>query len=182
MKRMRLGKMAVAVACCGMMVPPSALAAEPVAAVATMPSVVDVALRPGGVLVGQVVNPQGATQAGKVVSIQYANYEVARTTTDANGVFAARGLRGGQYQILTDDGISVCRLWASDTAPPAARPAALLVSGGEVVRGQWGFSTEPVHQWVGWVQAHPYITAGAVAAAVAIPLALADDDDDPPGS
>jgi hypothetical protein len=184
MRRMSFGKMAAAVACCGMIVPPTALAVEPAAVVAQAPSVVDVALRPGGILVGQVVDPQGAARAGKVVSIQYANYEVARTTTDANGVFAARGLRGGQYQILTEDGISVCRLWAPETAPPAARPAMLLVSGGDVVRGQWGWvpGTGAMHEWVGWVKAHPFITAGAVAAAIAIPVAVADDDDDPPGS
>jgi hypothetical protein len=128
------------------------------------------------------VDQQGAAQVGKTVSIQYANYEVVRTTTDANGVFAARGLRGGQYQLLTDDGVSLCRLWAPDTAPPAAHPAVLLVSGHGVVRGQWMPGTGPLHEWVGWMKAHPYITAGVVASAIAIPLAFADDDDDPPGS
>jgi hypothetical protein len=167
-----------------MVLPPSLIAAPPAAGVPLASSVVDVALRSGGILVGQVLNPQGTPQAGKVVSIQYANYEVARTTTDANGVFAARGIRGGQYQILTEDGICMCRLWAPDTAPPGAQPAALLVSGEGVVRGQWGWvpGTGAMHQWVGWVKAHPFITASAVAAAVAVPLALADDDDDPPGS
>jgi hypothetical protein len=168
--------MVAAVACVGMILPPSATAAQPGV------STVDVALRPGGLLVGQIVDPQGAPKPGKVVSVRYANHEVVRTTSDANGVFAARGLRGGQYQLLTEDGVSVCRLWAPDTAPPAARPAALLVSGGGVVRGQWAHGTGPLHEWVGWVKAHPYITAGAVASAIAIPLALADDDDDPPGS
>jgi hypothetical protein len=184
MKQMRFGGIAAAVACCGMVLPPSAVAAPPATGVAPASGVIDVALRPGGLIVGQVVNPQGTVQAGKAVSIQYANYEVVRTTTDANGVFAARGLRGGQYQILTEDGISVCRLWAPDTAPPGAQPAALLVSGGDVVRGQWGWipGTGSMHQWVGWVKAHPYITASAVAAAIAIPVAFADDDDDPPGS
>jgi hypothetical protein len=28
------------------------------------------------------------------------------------------------------------------------------------------------------MKAHPYLTAGGIAAAIAIPLALADDDDD----
>jgi hypothetical protein len=34
-----------------------------------------------------------------------------------------------------------------------------------------------LHGSLEWVRAHPYITAGAIAAAIAIPLALADDDD-----
>jgi hypothetical protein len=188
MKRNSLGNMAAALACVAMIMPSSALAIEPAAnksdATAQASEVTaqhsDVALRPGGILVGQVVDQQGAVKPGTVVSVQYSDYEVARTTTDDNGVFAAQGLRGGQYQLVTDDGISVCRLWAPDTAPPAARPAALVVSGNRVVRGQWGGG--PMHQWIDWVKAHPYITAGVIATAIAIPLAIADDDDEPSGS
>lgn len=180
MKRMFFGKLAAAVACLGMVAPPAAYAAAPAGESHTSIGGVDVALRPGGVLVGQVVDQQGGAKANQVVSIQYANREVVRTTTDANGVFAAQGLRGGQYQILTDDGISTCRLWAANTAPPSARPAALVVADGTVVRGNWGHG--PMHQWVGWMKSHPYITAGAIAAAIAIPLALADDDDPANGS
>jgi len=173
MKNNFVGTMAAAVACLGMVLPTSAFAAEP----AFGPT--DVALRSGGLLVGQVVDQQGVAKAGAPVSIRFAEREVVHTTTDQNGVFAAQGLRGGQYQLVTDDGMSVCRLWAADTAPPAARPAALLVAGNTAVRGQWG--PGPMGSWVGWVKAHPYITAGVVAGAIAIPLAFADDDD-PPGS
>jgi hypothetical protein len=174
MRRNSVGNLAAALACWAMIMPSSALAVESTAQHA------DVALRPGGVLVGQVVDQQGAAKPGTAVSVQYSDYEVVRTTTDANGVFAAQGLRGGQYQLVTEDGISVCRLWAPDTAPPAARPAALVVTGSNVVRGQWGGG--PVHQWVDWVKAHPYITAGVIATAIAVPFAIADDDDDPAGS
>lgn len=168
MKLHGLGSLAATIACIGMVLPPSAIAATPATTTTN-----DVALRAGGLLVGQVVDQQGVAKAGTPVSIQFAGKEVAATTTDGNGVFAARGLRGGQYQILTPQGGSECRLWAADTAPPSARPAALLVSGNDVVRGQG-----PMASWVGWVKAHPYITAGTVAAAIAIPLALADDDFD----
>ena len=174
MKRKSMGNLAAALACWAMIIPSSAIAVEPTSHHA------DVALRPGGVLVGQVVDQQGAVKPDTVVSVQYSDYVVVRTTTDAHGVFAAQGLRGGQYQLVTEDGISVCRLWAPDTAPPAARPAALVVTGNNVVRGQWGGG--PMHQWIDWVKAHPYITAGVVATAIAIPLAIADDDDDPAGS
>ena len=166
MKRSSLGKMAAAVACLGMLAPPSASAASR----AELPN--DVALRSGGMLVGQVVDAQGVAKAGTTVSVRHGEHEVVRTKTDKNGVFAAQGLRGGSYQLLTDDGSSVCRLWAADTAPPAARPAALIVSGNDVVRGAYGGGM------VGWMKAHPYITAGTIAAAIAIPLAFIDDDDD----
>jgi hypothetical protein len=150
-----------------MVVPPSAFAATPVA----QPG--DVALRDGGLLVGQVVDTQGVPQAGAVVTIRQGEHEVVRTTTDQNGTFAAKGLRGGQYQLETENGISTCRLWAADTAPPAARQSALVVSGNDVVRGQFGGGGV-----LSWVRAHPYITAGIVAAAIATPLAFIDDDDE----
>ena len=170
MKRNQFQMTLAAVACLGMMVPPGALASQP----SSLGN--DVALRPGGLLVGQVVDAQGAVQASKVVSVQYGDREVARTTTDQNGVFAAQGLRGGQYQIVTDQGMSVCRLWAPDTAPPAAHQAAIVVTGQDVVRGQWGGGG-----WLNWVRSHPYITAGIIAAAIAVPLAIAADDDDDDG-
>lgn len=167
MKMKSFGTMAAAVACFGMVLPPAALASAP----AVGPT--DVALRTGGVLVGQVVDQQGVAKAGAPVLIRYGEHEVVRTTTDQNGVFAAYGLRGGQHQLLTEDGVSVCRLWAPNTAPPGAQPAILVVSGNSVVRGQWHGGP------MGWVKAHPYMTAGMVAAAIAIPIALAADDDSP---
>jgi hypothetical protein len=180
MKRNWLGTVAAAVASIGMVLPTAGLAAPAVTGND------DVALREGGVLLGQVVNQQGQAMANANVSIRYANHEVVRTTTDVNGVFAAKGLRGGQYDILTDEGIRTCRLWAADTAPPAARPAALLVSGENVVRGQgmmgyghgMGHGHGMVNGWVTWMKAHPYLTAGTVAAAIAVPLAFIDDDDE----
>jgi hypothetical protein len=159
--------MAAAAACVAMMLPTSAFAAAPVAQNG------DVALRAGGLLVGQVVDTQGVAKAGTTVSIRQGDQEVVQTTTDANGMFAAQGLRGGNYQLVTENGSTPCRLWAADTAPPAARPAALVVSGSDVVRGQYGGNG-----LIGWVKAHPYITAGIVAAAIATPLAFIDDDDD----
>jgi hypothetical protein len=178
MTRNWFGTVAAAIACMGMALPTTGMAAAPAAGSN------DVALREGGVLVGQVVNPQGAAQANAPVSIRFANHEVVRATTDKNGVFAAKGLRGGQYELATTEGISSCRLWAAETAPPAARPAALLVSGDQVVRGQ-GFMTSGqgmMTSWVGWMKAHPYITAGTVATAIAVPVAILDDDDDDSGS
>jgi hypothetical protein len=149
-----------------MALPPATFAASPIAPAN------DVALRSGGLLVGQVVDPQGAAKAGALVSIRQGEHEVVRTTTDTNGVFAAQGLRGGEYQLVTEEGSCECRFWAADTAPPNARPAALVVAGNDVVRGQYGAGG-----MIGWMKAHPYITAGTVAAAIAIPLAFIDDDD-----
>jgi hypothetical protein len=188
MKRNWFAKLAAALACFGLTLPSAGLAAPPVA------SDHDVALGTGGLLVGQVLTQQGVAKAKANVSVRYGRHEVVRTTTDENGVFAAKGLRGGQYEILTDDAVRVCRLWAPNTAPPAARSALLLISGGDVVRGQGfipggqgviagghGFiagGKNMASGWVGWMKAHPFITAGTVAVAVATPLAFLDDDDE----
>jgi len=162
-----------------MLIPPSAFAAGPIAP--TTP-ISDVALRPGGLLVGQVVDQQGVARVNMPVSIQFAGREVVSTTTDSNGVFAAKDLRGGQYQILTPGGGSVCRFWAADTAPPSARPAALVVFGDQVIRGQGVVPPPPppaggpMNSWVEWMKMHPYLVAGTVGTAIAVPLVLATDD------
>jgi hypothetical protein len=177
MKRTRFQTCLAAIACVGLVLPQGILAAQPTA------GPTDVALRSGGMLVGQVVDAQGAVQAGKLVSIQYGEQEVARTTTDANGVFAAQGLRGGQYHVVADNGDGHFRLWADNTAPPAATDSVVVVADPNVVRGQWSMpGAQYGAGWLNWVRSHPYITAGIVAAAVAIPLALADDDDGGPRS
>jgi hypothetical protein len=183
MKRNVFGNWAGALAALGMVLPSSVMAAAPVAAtpaakapLAAAPAVAvnDIALRPGGVLLGQVVDQQGVAKAGTPVTIEFAGKEVARTTTDERGVFAAQGLRGGQYKINTVEGSSECRLWAADTAPPSARPAALVVTGNDLVRGMPGEGV--FHSWKEWCMAHPYITAGTIAGAVAVPVIIADDD------
>jgi hypothetical protein len=179
MKRNSFSTLAAAVASIGLVLPTTTFGAPPVQPTRQPQPAFrtsDVALRHGGLVVGQVVNQAGAPQAGAVVAILYADREVVRTTTDKDGVFAAQGLRGGQYQLVTENGQSICRFWAVDTAPPSAQHTALIVAGENVIRGQFG---EPGHgplaDWVEWIKCHPYITAGVVAAAVAIPIALADD-------
>lgn len=172
---MRLRKLqywAALLAAVGTTLPTAALSAEPARPAA---SGVDIALSDGGLFVGQVVDAQGARLAKAEVSIRYQGKEVVRTVTDENGVFAAKGLRGGQYDVVTAEHAAPMRLWAPDTAPPSARTAALIVTGTDVVNGQYGGGGV-----LSWVQAHPLIVAGVVVAAVATPIAIAasDDDDD----
>lgn len=180
MKRNSLSSLLAAIACTGLVLPPTAFAetaAPPQQPVLAEPvfRTSDVALHQGGLLVGQVINEQGLAQPGINVSIRQANHEVVRTATDNNGVFAAQGLRGGQYQLVTERGQSLCRFWAAETAPPSAVPMASIVDGQDVVRAQFGYpGNSYVGDWVEWMKCHPYLTAGAVAAAIAIPIALSD--------
>ncbi|MCA9230061.1 MAG: carboxypeptidase regulatory-like domain-containing protein [Planctomycetales bacterium] len=168
MKMKRLNLSAALLSCLGMLVSPVA-AATP----ATAPR--DVALHEGGVLLGQVVDAQGGSVAGAPVSLYSGGKEVARTESDVAGKFAVSGLQGGVYQVASAQGQDVYRLWNAQTAPPAAQRGMMLVSNPDIVRGQGPFGGI-----ANWVSQHPIITAGAVAAAIAIPLAL--DDDDPPAT
>jgi hypothetical protein len=166
MKLRCMGSIAAAIACVGVVMPTPVFAAPRAAASVNC----DIALGSGGLLVGEVIDQQGVPKAGMPVSVQFAGQEIVRTTTDANGVFAAKGLRDGQYCLVTPQGDCHCRLWEAGAAPTLSRPAALVVLGTETVRGQHGQGG-----MVGWMRSHPYITAGTVIAAIAIPLALAND-------
>ena len=152
----------VSLAAVGFLIPTPVVAAT----TASAPAVVNVALRDGGVLVGQVVTDQGTPQPSVPVSIRSQDRELAIAKTGQEGYFAFKGLRGGVYQLVTDRGHGVYRVWSPGTAPPAAQQGALLVDGDQVVRGQEGgggfraFITNPL------------VIAGIVAAAVAIPVAI----------
>jgi hypothetical protein len=179
--RGRFGTTAAALACLAMLAPQPILAQQPVPA-ATMVEAQDVALREGGLLVGQVLNREGLAQANVPVVVHMGEHEIVRSTTDQNGVFVAQGLRGGQYTIASEQGYRVCRLWAPGTAPPSAEVNAVIVQEEAVVRGQWGYyggHHGAGHPWLHWMKKHPYVTAGVIAGAIAIPIAFADDDDGP---
>jgi hypothetical protein len=137
----------------------------------------DVALAEGGVLTGQVVTTAGKPQAMVPVSLTTGGKEIARATTDKNGQFRVASLKGGVYQVSTAGNSGVYRFWAPRTAPPSSLNGLNMVSGNQmIVRGQMGGG--PLASAGQWIAEHPIITAGAIATAIAVPLAL-DDDDDP---
>lgn len=166
---------AVWLACLGIVLPRSVFAApgadqtRPLpSATTSMPVVTDVALGEGGTLVGQVVDQQGQAVANTPVIIHQQEQEVASTATDANGQFRVSGLHGGVYQVSAAQGTAVYRLWAPQTAPPAAQASAMLVSNPGIVRGQNGGGL------VYWLT-NPWVLAGLLAAAITIPIALNND-------
>ncbi len=161
----------------------------------------DVALHAEGTLAGQLLDAQGVAIAGVEVAVGKAGKEVARVRTNKQGQFRVDGLTGGVYQVVAAGRISAYRLWAPNTAPPAAQRGLLLVSGTDVVRGQYGCGAvgcgtpvcgSPVcgsgcgggcvygrgacgGGIIGWMADHPIITTGAIATAIAVPLAVDDD-------
>ena len=142
----------------------------------------DIALQKGGVLQGQIVNAQGAPLANSRVSLFLAGKEVTRVATNKNGQFTVMGLKGGIYQVATNGHQGVYRCWAPHTAPPKATKGLFIVANSDVVRAQDCGSGVKCGSGcgggglIGWMADHPVITAGAIGAAIAIPLATDDDD------
>lgn len=129
------------------------------------PEPMDVSLDADGLLFGMVVDPQGRPVSGTAIRLRQANREVVALRADAEGRFAVLGLRGGMYEIATARSTGLYRLWAARTAPPSARPGLLIVEGGPQVRGQ---------QTMGEFLSRPWVLTGVVAAAIAIPVAVAN--------
>ena len=172
---------AAALACAGLLVPRGVLAetrlpadanSENIASQQASPRLIrDVALAQGGMLRGQLVDPNGQSLGLTEVKLVQNNRIVAATHTDAQGTFQLDGLRGGVYQVHTDLPVGVFRLWAPQTAPPAAQASVLVIDGNQTIRGQ-----KPLRgRLISWLT-NPWVIAIGVAAAIAIPLALDDED------
>lgn len=140
-----LSRVAVAAACWGAVATPTGLfAADPLPkakapkAATTKSAVSDVSLTKDGALVGKVVNAQGKTMDGAVVTLNQGTKQVARVVADEEGAFKVTQMRGGVYQIKAGDGTGTYRVWTAEAAPPSARPQALVVTDPKVVRAQGG--------------------------------------------
>ena len=118
------------------------------------PLLTDIALQPGGVLVGRVISTQGEPGKVQKILVRQGNLRVTEVTSSATGQFTVEGLRGGIYEISASEGVGSFRAWAEGTAPPSAKQYAVLIDSDEVVRGQWGWMPYPgsnlsVGQWIG---------------------------------
>jgi hypothetical protein len=131
--------------------------------------VIDVALDQGGVLRGQAVDAQGRPLVHAPLHARQQQQIVGTAVTDDNGYFAMAGLRGGVYQIEVAGSHATWRLWAARTAPPTALRAAMIVGGGDTVRGQWAGSR---YFWPA------VVLTGIIGAAIAIPIAVSNSNND----
>lgn len=142
-----LAKALAFVACAGMLSPAGLIAAPPEkesGQATAARGIMDVALASGGVFHGQLVDGQGHQIGEAVVKLVRNEKMVAETVADDQGRFEFRNVRGGAYVVQTPRGSFPVRAWSEGTAPPAARPAAVLVSNEAVMRGQIGY-LDPVN-------------------------------------
>ncbi|MDA1050458.1 MAG: carboxypeptidase-like regulatory domain-containing protein [Planctomycetota bacterium] len=147
---------------------------------AASPIIRDIALQPGGILNGQVLNEQAVAQGQAKVAVVHKGKPLTVTETDKDGRFVVTGLEPGVYELHLAQGGGAYRVWAPRTAPPAAEQGVLLVQDNRVVRGlggdigKGGAGPSKGGGHFGWL-ANPWVLGALVAAAIAIPLALDDD-------
>lgn len=150
----------------GMCVPQVAFAAT---TSRTAPGIGDLALRDGGLLLGQVVKSDGTPLPNAPISLRSNNQELAAGVTDTRGYFAFSGVRSGTYQVATTGGLVTYQAWTAEAAPPTAQPGALIVTEGDTVRGQ-DCQPEPCCG----VFKHPFVLGALIATAVAVPIAVSN--------
>ncbi len=128
---------AVVLACCGLLLPPSAVQADGTPAKRQTPQIkaADVALAPSGALKGSVYTPNGKLVDGAAVTILQGDKVLTRTTTNDKGTFEVPQLKAGMYQVVVGNHGAPVRVWSAETAPPSAKTRAIFVVG-QVVRGQ----------------------------------------------
>ncbi|MCY2988538.1 MAG: carboxypeptidase-like regulatory domain-containing protein [Planctomycetota bacterium] len=170
MRRMRYVKaVTVVLACLGWLWPVPPVSAVPPAAEATASPAAfqDVRLGDGGTLAGQLLDAHGQPVAQQSVALLQGTKALVETRTDAAGRFAFRQVRSGVVQLTEGTVCVACRVWTKAAAPPAAQGQALLVAEADVVRGQQPLSA---------LFTNPLVIGLIIAAAIAIPLAIAHQE------
>lgn len=149
----------------------------------------DVSLMPGGKLDGFLVDEQGRPLQKSDVIVRQGRRVLGRTLTGAKGEFTFKGLRGGIYEVVSDRGQQVFRLWTPGTAPKSSRGTALIVARSQVVRGQFGdfggstlSALGDLGTLSGMGTAGTVATVGVVAGVTVGAVVIAEEanDDDPP--
>ncbi|MGQ9505107.1 MAG: carboxypeptidase-like regulatory domain-containing protein [Thermogutta sp.] len=133
----------------------------------------DISLGEKGILSGKVVDAQGNPVSQAEIAVYQANATVAKVISGEHGDFCVTGLRPGVYQliVLPNQGVTV-RVWEKRAAPPAARSQLLVVVNYDTVRGQRRIGELlPLDNTT-------IVVGGMVAAAIAIPIAVANSTDD----
>lgn len=171
---MRFGRWLSCIAAIAMIASPL-VAAEKASHQAKAGKVFDVAISKHGKLIGQLVTTAGQPRAqAEVVAVSH-NKVVAKTQTDARGVFQLPVPAAGVYQISLAERTITIRAWKAELAPPSTRESLLCVTQDGTMRGQ-----SHMHHGLGSLLTNPLFIGLGIAAAVAIPIAIdeIDDDDD----
>lgn len=149
--------LALGLAVLGMVAPQTSIAANPIGKSS------DVRIA-GGVLAGRVVDTAGQP-AVTTVAVFQGKQEIARTQSDANGVYRFQNLHSGNYIVATEKSADSVRLW--EGAAPARALNSFVITEDTTVRGQIA-SSSLLGIGVG---------VGAVAGVTAAVIVTSTDDD-----
>lgn len=94
-----------------------------------------------GSIRGQMVTEAGLPLPHTTIVALSGEDVVARSTTDASGLFRIPTRRGGTYELRFGQSSEIVRVWTPVTAPPSARHSLTLVDGEQVMRGQFESSS-----------------------------------------
>jgi hypothetical protein len=171
MNRPTLGWYASLVALVGILFTPSVSASEPARLTpqSAAAAITDVALDQQMQLSGQVVTPTGEPVPAASLRLSQRDAQPLRADADDAGHFRLRLEQGGVYQLAMGQQVVHLRVWTHAAAPPDC-PRQLVLVAGDVVRGQSGK--------IPCTQINPWLVAGVVAAAVAIPVVLSNHRSD----
>ena len=90
--------------------------------------------------------------------------------TDEQGQFTTNRLNGGVYEVASESGSGVYRLWPSRSAPPSAAQSATVVET-PVQRAQSGGGR------IQGLASNPWVLGGAAIVGITLPLALGNSSE-----
>jgi len=103
-------------------------------------TILDIVLTQDKLLQGQLVDRGGVPRPKATVTLSSGDRVVAETVTNDQGIFAFKVPNVGVYALSDGRTSALVRAWTKRAAPPFATPGILMVSDGNMARGQAGGS------------------------------------------
>ncbi len=129
----------------------------------------DVKLDEQNVLKGTVMQTGGKPAANKTVVLGREGKPIGRAIADAEGRFQFANVKPGVYQLATTETAELVQVHPAAAAVPNAVNHVIMGGEATTARGQ-GFNRQML--------LHPLFVGLVIAAAIAIPIAIANNDDD----
>ena len=171
---MLIRRIALVLACAGMLLPQGLIAATPPPVKKSV--MTDVVLGSRSTLVGRVVDGRGRGLVGRTVRVHRGSSLIARVKTDRTGQFTVKNLPGGVYSVTSGSTAQLIRAWAAGSAPPRTSAQVVLVDQPLVIRGQDGAAAADSGRFLGMT---PLGLAVVGATVITVPVLIAESDDEP---